>query len=101
MKGLVEYITEGKLNIDIADLKKRANNIKGLDSKNEKDFDVLNTIAMDLLDVVWHDHNIETKEWKELYNMYHVAFDTWMNKKYDACTKHFREMIEATLEVLK
>lgn len=101
MKGLVEYITEGKLNIDIVDLKKRANNIKQLNAKNEKDFDTLNTIAMDLLDVVWHDRSVENKEWQELYNMYHDAFDAWINKKYDASNKHFKEMIKATLEVLK
>lgn len=101
MRTLVEYLNEGKINIDINDLKKRAENIGHLDPEDEKDFEVLNGIAMDLLDVIWHDTRYHFNDWKELYNMYHVSMNTYLNKRYEACKKHFVDAIEACLDIIK
>lgn len=99
MKRLVEYIiNEGQININIADLKKRAKKINNIKGESEKDFETLNSIAMDLLDAAWHNSSIETKEWKQFYNMYHVAVDTWSNNNHKASIKHFKEMINSIVD---
>ena len=97
MKDIKEYINESNTNVNIKDILTRYKEANDLDSNKEEDMNKLNILAMDALELYWHDKNFDKKVNDEIYDLYKKSWSLWLNKQNEEAKKSFINVISQVL----